>query len=454
MRACALGLVSLAINLAGIGTRSLLFDEASSVRYARSTLSALWDVITGGDPNMSLYYLLLHAWVGLFGESEAAVRSLSAGAAACAVPALYGLGRRLFSERAGVTAALLLALNPFFVQYAQNARSYALLVALVTLSSYLFVGALRHPSVSLRWGYAATTALAIYAHYVAAYAIVVHVGALLATRRRALFAREWWTVAVVMTGLSAPALVFAARGDAHAIVSWIEDWSGRPSVSDVLPLVLEFTGESRLLLLALLMGGTWASLRAAMRGAGWPHAFVAAWLFAPLALCWLVSQIQPTFLAYYLIFCVPALVLFGAASIDEVPRPSWALAWALLLMTLSGTQLVAQQRSNRAEGWREMTAYVVDHASAADGVLFFPDGARKPFAYYQRRLGASIPAERDGLPDQPFRVWLVIRDSDASLRRREIDAVRSRLTRTYHLAVRQAFPRLTVERYELTAGHR
>jgi len=112
---------------------------------------------------------------GFFGESEAAVRSLSACAAACAVPALYGLGRRLFGERTGVTAALLLALNPLFVQHAQNARSYGLLVAL-TLSSFLFVEARRHPSSPSGGGYAATTgALAIYAHYVAAYVVLVHV---------------------------------------------------------------------------------------------------------------------------------------------------------------------------------------------------------------------------------------------------------------------------------------
>ena len=87
---------------------------------------------------MSLYHVLLHAWLNV-GESEFAVRALSLLFAAAAPPTLYLLVRRLFDTRTAVVAAVLLAVNAYFLRYAQEARSYALLVFLVTLSTYLLV---------------------------------------------------------------------------------------------------------------------------------------------------------------------------------------------------------------------------------------------------------------------------------------------------------------------------
>jgi uncharacterized membrane protein len=43
-------------------------------------------------------------------------------------------------------AGLLLPLNAFFIRYAQEARSYSLLVFLTTLSSYFFVRGVERPS--------------------------------------------------------------------------------------------------------------------------------------------------------------------------------------------------------------------------------------------------------------------------------------------------------------------
>jgi len=73
-----LTLLALLLNLVHLGTRSIVFDEATSANFARFGFIPLLHVIGGGDPNMGLYYALLNLWVRLFGQSEAAVRSLSA----------------------------------------------------------------------------------------------------------------------------------------------------------------------------------------------------------------------------------------------------------------------------------------------------------------------------------------------------------------------------------------
>ena len=141
--ACALMLLALVLNLYTLGSRSIVHDESGSILKARETVASLVPVLTGGDPNMGLYYVLLHFWVRIWSDSEAGARSLSALFAALAVPTLYFLGKKLFGRSAGLLAAVLLALNAFILRHAQLARSYALLVFLVTLSSYFFVRSAR-----------------------------------------------------------------------------------------------------------------------------------------------------------------------------------------------------------------------------------------------------------------------------------------------------------------------
>src|SRR5689334_7979784 len=58
---------ALFFDLHNLGTPSIWFDEAFSVELARQPLPLLWHIIWGPEPNMELYYLFLHFWLGLTG---------------------------------------------------------------------------------------------------------------------------------------------------------------------------------------------------------------------------------------------------------------------------------------------------------------------------------------------------------------------------------------------------
>jgi uncharacterized membrane protein len=85
-----------------------------------------------------LYYVLVRQWTVLFGASVTAVRSLSAVFSLLTFPSMYWLCQELFARetKAGVQrpsanlisglAIALLALSPFQVLYAQEAREYSL----------------------------------------------------------------------------------------------------------------------------------------------------------------------------------------------------------------------------------------------------------------------------------------------------------------------------------------
>src|SRR4051812_33174976 len=71
-----LTLIALVIRLIGLSLDSLWFDEVFSVRAGRISVSDIV-ILTRGDVHPPLYYLLLHFWMKLFGETEIAVRMLS-----------------------------------------------------------------------------------------------------------------------------------------------------------------------------------------------------------------------------------------------------------------------------------------------------------------------------------------------------------------------------------------
>lgn len=88
-------------------------------------LHAMLHLIGTRETNMALYFLILRVWIDLFGQSEAALRLPSAFASIATVPVLYCAGRRMFGATAGIVAALLFALAPSSVYYAQEARGYS-----------------------------------------------------------------------------------------------------------------------------------------------------------------------------------------------------------------------------------------------------------------------------------------------------------------------------------------
>ena len=129
---------------------------------------------------------MLAAWRAGFGDSEAALRGLSAVLGALTVPVLYALGRELFGRRVALLAAGLLALSPIHLYYSQEARQYVPVLWLGALAAWLFTRALR----ANRWGdwlgSASLMAVACYVHY-SALLIPAFAAAylLLACRRRA-----------------------------------------------------------------------------------------------------------------------------------------------------------------------------------------------------------------------------------------------------------------------------
>ena len=122
-----------------IGNHSLWLDELASIRFADNNLQELIKKVALFDNHPPTYYIFLHYWVLLFGDSEASLRMPSAIFSVLSVFLTYKVGTILFDQRVAAIAALLLALSGFSIYYAQEARMYSLLAFASVLSVYFLL---------------------------------------------------------------------------------------------------------------------------------------------------------------------------------------------------------------------------------------------------------------------------------------------------------------------------
>ena len=124
-------------------TASLWGDEAWAATLAVKPIIQLITTVAR-DTSPPFYYLLLHAWMKIFGTSEVVIRSLSFLFFLGTVWTVFLIGKRLWDKKTGFLAALITFTNPFLFSYAFEGRMYSLLVLTSTLSVYFFLKKLVH----------------------------------------------------------------------------------------------------------------------------------------------------------------------------------------------------------------------------------------------------------------------------------------------------------------------
>ena len=184
------------------------------------------------DNHPPLYFMLLRAWLNIFGDSDTAARSLSIIPSLLAIVLLFDAVRWMHGPAAALWAAALMAIAMPQVHYAQEARNYSLWVAggtaaLAATARIEILGA------SLRRAAALTTAvlaMAMTHYYSAAPMVALGVYAVLVMRGRArrdvLFALG---IAVVLFAATWGPFMLAQR---HRI-SANNDWQSEPAAGHI-----------------------------------------------------------------------------------------------------------------------------------------------------------------------------------------------------------------------------
>lgn len=125
----------------------LSYQQLAPDRTLADTIHAL----ARSPEHAPLYFLLIRFWMQIFGSSVVAVRSFSVLSSVLVLPSVYWFCRTFGSTRTGWIAVSLLALSPFFVAYAQEARPYSFWLLTVVLCYGALLRAIRLQTVS-SWG--------------------------------------------------------------------------------------------------------------------------------------------------------------------------------------------------------------------------------------------------------------------------------------------------------------
>ena len=368
----------------------LWLDEALSVNIARLPIGS----ITGAlklDGHPPLYYVLLHAWLSLFGDGPVAVRAFSGVWSLALFPVVWVAARRLGGHKVAVFAVALLALSPFAIRYGTETRMYAMVSVLALVGWLLVDDALRKPTRGRLAAIAVVVGLLLWTHYWAMWllvaggiALVVHG---LRARRDGRADDQSATVSVlaafVIGGLAfLPWLPTLLYQTAHTGTPWarpvrptemivftLSDFGGGPKPEAVLlgwffglALVLGVFGRAtgRFLVeldvrsrpearpFAILIAGTLAVASAVGYATGATYTTRYAAVFFPFALL---------------------LVALGLDRLKSRPVVVSSLACLLLLGGIGGVRNAVTDRSDA----RRSVAAIEANGSRGDVVVYCPD---------------------------------------------------------------------------------
>lgn len=312
-------------------------DEGIAVGISSHPLGQIPELLRQ-DGSPPLYYLLLHGWMRLFGSSEPATHILSLVSALAAVPVAFWSGSSLFGRRAGWMAAILVAVNPFVAEYANETRMYTLVTLLALVATTCFVHGLVFRRRRYLYGFTVAFALLLYTHNwalfyglgaAAAFLVCVALNRDPADRRRTFLDGVLAFAAAALLFL--PWLPTLAYQVAHTGALF----SKRPTLQDVRLDVFSLFGEAEAVVALGL--GSGAAFMALFQRRPWTRRAVAVLSVTTVAAVavgagWFLSRDESVWVARYLaVVLAPMLLVLAAGLAEGGPLAVSALAVVALL---------------------------------------------------------------------------------------------------------------------------
>lgn len=474
-------LLGLALRLAV--TRGIWVDEAASLRQAQLPYAQMIVELRDHDVHAPLYHSVL--WLVLrvtdsTGEFVLRAPSLVAGTAL--IPLLYFVGTDLWDRRTGLLAALLGAVAPIAVWYAQEARMYAFWMLGATLAIWSQCRILRHrPGSAKDWAvFTGASAFTLYNQHFSWLPLVVANVVFLAVawiHRRPpdgrAFARRWLWSVLALTVLVLPLLPFLAtqlRLQAGAHLG-----PDTPPVTPGQADTPEFWGDQPPDVYAALANVNWVlwgyhtDSVMALLGALWPVALLLGlallgrsrsekvWLLiavavVPMLLLFAAGfKVRLIFELRYFTATVPAVLLlcarmvasWGVGRITRVVLPGVLVA--AMLVGLADQQL--NPDNPRRYDFRSAVEWLRANGSANDELIYAPAFLHDPLRYYRpgipmRSLDGTVPA-----PGPQRRVFVVGSFLDDPRIAASLDGLLAGLDRTGRLVDRRHYTNIEIWEY-------
>lgn len=493
--------IGLFFRIYNLSERSIWLDEGFSIRFAHF---ALPQILTIPENHPPLYYLILHWWMKLFGDSEFSIRFLSVIFDFLAMFMIYKIGIRIFGDRrdVGLLSAVLLGLSTFHIAYSQDARSYTLSTLLTLLSMYFFIKLLEERSYGVLMSYVLFSVLLMYSHIyglfiIAAQNIYVVTLSLLSKGTYQLTFRRWILIQIILIVLFAlwlPTLI------SRTLTEQSTFWAPKPSIAAVIDVFSKYSGamisyqsnspllyqSSLLLLLFLLVLSSlsiiglektngridWRNFFTSLDGYSWRARllntdkiyFLLVWLLTPIILPFIISQFStPIFILRYTIVASLAFYLLIAKGISSISH-KYAKSIIIGIIIVFSLVYIREYYTKPfyLEQWRDVANYVDTNAKNKDLLLFHQGDCQDMlFDYYSKRtdvIKKSFPPEigwksqidegdikKLGPTVEGYnRVWVILAHHNVDTE----GLITKTLMESYHLSYHQRYTGITVYLFE------
>lgn len=385
---------------------ALWHDEAFSALYIRYPLEEMMQRIIL-DVHPPLYYLILRGWSYFAGHSLLSLRLLSIFFGVLTVWAGYALVRAAFkNKRLALISAAVLAVNPFQIQYALEARMYTLGTFLALASSYLLLKATDPESAVSKkkyWAlYGITVAAAFYTHYYLFFTIAAQAAYIF------LASIKWRTFRLLVSGILAyilaailylpwvPSLLAQVSRVSESF--WIPAMNRWSVPGTVWKMIFggDAARESVLLVTAILAGIT--VLYFLKRVKNFNKWLIVLGAIVPFALSVALSWRTNLYLDRYFVFASLFVSLLIALAFAHIPKKFMRY---MLLVSLLGTSLYAFQlnweKLNIAKkpGMAAAAEVVNENAKGQDRIYVASSFIFFTFKYYnQTQIHAQLISDR------------------------------------------------------------
>jgi len=393
-------LFAFCLRLIALNVRPVWYDEAFAVFLAEKDYAAI-ALGTAADTMPPLYYILLHGWISLVGETPLALRMLSVALSMLTMTLVFAIARRGFGVRVATFAMLFTALAPFQIYHAQELRMYTILAVALMLYVYAVMRLVARQCYVLPL-LAFATALALYSHNLA----FLTLGA---ANIFLLWRRDWNAqfrliiAQIVGALLFFPWLLYVPTQIAKIQRAF---WTQPPGLADVLQMLVVFTTHLPLppMIFALALFITLAIFalaafelgRAFRHGAPPALGLVLAFALIPPVLMFILSYLmRPIFVPRGVIVSSLAYYILLAYIVARAPRAvPFALATLIALLTLP-FYYSAWGEWRRAP-FAEANQFLRAHAQADDVILHDNKLSFFPMHFYDRTLPQQFLADPPG----------------------------------------------------------
>ncbi len=400
-----------------LGRLSLWYDEGYTA-WA-SGLSPL-DIIrfAQNDNSPPLYYLLQHYWAVLFGNSEYALRSLSAFFGTLSLPVFYFLAKKVLKDSMTVALAMwLFAFSVMQVWFSQEARFYSLLSFLALVGLYALVLFLEKRSVLLFVSIVLSVVASLYTHNMMFfYLLTLNVTWLIYPSERAWAQRmrELLLADILVGVLYVPWVPSLLTQVARVHEGF---WVPRPTVSTLLGTLtfiagfdldyleafpvrflslsehtawLCVVGGVSLLCAALVAGGLWRVSKADKSR----NVSLLLYCLLPILVVFLLSRITMSVYinrAFINSSAIVPIVFSYPLALQKGPR---RILYGFLGVVLAATTALSGYgylRHHQKDEWRGATSSLLRIPESKRLIVFVPKSGEIIFDYYARRFPAMDP---------------------------------------------------------------